>query len=111
LIFADHASTWFSAFQCLLFNITKQKSKTMKQHAGEYLSFQLGGEQYGIDILKVQEISVASMTVGLYPGLIGAVVVMTIPIALNVQIAAKKEDQQLQLQWILMFQTALCSAF
>nr|WP_314706653.1 chemotaxis protein CheW [uncultured Comamonas sp.] len=28
----------------------------MKQHAGEYLSFQLGGEQYGIDILKVQEI-------------------------------------------------------
>jgi purine-binding chemotaxis protein CheW len=47
LIFADHASTWFSAFQCLLFNITKQKSKTMKQHAGEYLSFQLGGEQYG----------------------------------------------------------------
>lgn len=56
LIFADHASTWFSAFQCLLFHITKQKSKTMKQHAGEYLSFQLGGEQYGIDILKVQEI-------------------------------------------------------
>ena len=28
----------------------------MRQHAGEYLSFQLGGEQYGIDILKVQEI-------------------------------------------------------
>lgn len=28
----------------------------MKKHTGEYLSFQLGGEQYGIDILKVQEI-------------------------------------------------------
>lgn len=28
----------------------------MAQQAGEFLSFQLGGEQYGIDILKVQEI-------------------------------------------------------
>lgn len=26
------------------------------QHAGEYLSFRLGAEEYGIDILKVQEI-------------------------------------------------------
>jgi len=26
------------------------------QHAGEYLSFRLGAEEYGIEILKVQEI-------------------------------------------------------
>jgi purine-binding chemotaxis protein CheW len=27
-----------------------------KQHGGEFLTFRLGGEEYGIDILKVQEI-------------------------------------------------------
>jgi purine-binding chemotaxis protein CheW len=31
-------------------------SATAKQGAGEYLTFTLGNEQYGIDILKVQEI-------------------------------------------------------
>jgi purine-binding chemotaxis protein CheW len=28
----------------------------MAQHAGEYLSFKLGDEEYGMDILRVQEI-------------------------------------------------------
>ncbi|OSZ67377.1 chemotaxis protein CheW [Hydrogenophaga sp. IBVHS2] len=28
----------------------------VRSHAGEFLSFRLGGEEYGIDILKVQEI-------------------------------------------------------
>jgi purine-binding chemotaxis protein CheW len=30
--------------------------KSTAQHAGEYLSFRLGAEEYGIEILKVQEI-------------------------------------------------------
>jgi purine-binding chemotaxis protein CheW len=39
-----------------LWFIPNRNHTLMRQHAGEYLSFQLGGEQYGIDILKVQEI-------------------------------------------------------
>ncbi len=38
--------------------VTEQSSSTGRaaQGAGEYLSFRLGAEEYGIDILKVQEI-------------------------------------------------------
>ncbi|MFM2057639.1 MAG: hypothetical protein RLY71_2024 [Pseudomonadota bacterium] len=33
-----------------------QAAPTAKRHGGEFLTFRLGGEEYGIDILKVQEI-------------------------------------------------------
>ncbi len=38
--------------------VTEQSSSTGRaaQGAGEYLSFRLGAEEYGIDILKLQEI-------------------------------------------------------
>jgi purine-binding chemotaxis protein CheW len=36
--------------------IARQEADTLAARAGEYLTFRLGGEEYGIDILRVQEI-------------------------------------------------------
>ena len=37
-------------------NMTMQATTSLQDAAGQYLSFSLGGEEYGVDILKVQEI-------------------------------------------------------
>jgi purine-binding chemotaxis protein CheW len=36
--------------------IARQEADALAARAGEYLTFRLGGEEYGIDILRVQEI-------------------------------------------------------
>ena len=36
--------------------IARQEAEALAARAGEYLTFRLGGEEYGIDILRVQEI-------------------------------------------------------
>jgi len=37
-------------------SMTMQRMEPRQSEAGQYLSFSLGGEEYGLDILKVQEI-------------------------------------------------------
>jgi purine-binding chemotaxis protein CheW len=45
-----------TAFTTLESNALRDASRTQVAAAGEYLSFRLGAEEYGIDILRVQEI-------------------------------------------------------
>ena len=37
-------------------HLARQEADALAARAGEYLTFRLGGEEYGIDILRVQEI-------------------------------------------------------